>query len=71
MVALQYFSDLFPFDDMPFETALRMFLSRVKLPLDARRIELILREFAYSYHEKNERVFSSMDVVYVLAYGAM
>ena len=71
MIVLQYFSDLFPFVDMPFETALRMFLSRVKLPLDAQRIELILREFAYPYHEKNEKIFSSVEVVTILAYAVM
>jgi Sec7-like guanine-nucleotide exchange factor len=41
------------------------------MPLDARRIEKILEEFAFSYHDNNRRVFSSAKLVKVLAYSVM
>ena len=47
--------DLFDFSEMPFVAALRLLLSRFRLPGEAQKIDRIMEKFAGRYCETNAR----------------
>ncbi|KAL5073788.1 hypothetical protein RYX36_012772 [Vicia faba] len=61
--------DYFDFQGMEFDEAIRMFLQGFRLPGKAQKIDRIMEKFAKRYCKCNQKVFSSADTAYVLAYS--
>ena len=59
------------FVDLALDVALRMFLSKFKLPGEAQQIDRILERFANVYYEKNRRtgVYVKADVCFILSFS--
>jgi hypothetical protein len=69
---LQQFIRLLDFKNIPFVRALRMLLSRFRLPGESQKIERITEVFAEVYYEFNEEgVFSHPDTVFILSYSTI
>ena len=52
---------------MTLDEALRLLLSRFKLPGEAQQIDRIVKIFADVYHKDNPSVFPDVDTPYILA----
>ncbi|KAK2415028.1 SEC7 guanine nucleotide exchange family protein [Trifolium repens] len=63
--------DSFDFQGMEFDEAIRMFLQGFRLPGEAQKIDRIMEKFAERYCKCNQKVFSSADTAYVLAYSVI
>jgi len=66
---LKCFVDLFDFSGMPFDGAVRSFLSTFRLPGEAQKIDKIMEQFASRYCSNNPQVFEHPDTAYVLAFA--
>eukprot|EP00753_Platysulcus_tardus_P014511 PLAT4385.1.p1 GENE.PLAT4385.1~~PLAT4385.1.p1 ORF type:complete len:445 (-),score=150.21 PLAT4385.1:127-1302(-) len=69
--ALKSYVQQFQFKDMPFELALRYYLSRFKLPGEAQKIDRLVEEFGQHYYACNPAQFSSSDTVGILAFSTI
>ncbi|KAL5077233.1 hypothetical protein RYX36_016217 [Vicia faba] len=63
--------DSFDFQGMEFDEAIKMFLQGFRLPGEAQKIDRIMEKFAERYCKCNQKVFSSADTAYVLAYSVI
>eukprot|EP01104_Vermistella_antarctica_P009132 TRINITY_DN2327_c0_g1_i1.p1 TRINITY_DN2327_c0_g1~~TRINITY_DN2327_c0_g1_i1.p1 ORF type:complete len:1442 (+),score=522.24 TRINITY_DN2327_c0_g1_i1:236-4561(+) len=71
LAILQAFIDLMDFGDKSFDTALRVFLSKFRLPGEAQKIDRFMERFAQSYCRANEDVFPHEDTAYLLAFSTI
>lgn len=68
---LRAYCELLDFRKSDFDQALRLLLSRFKLPGEAQQIERIVNVFASVYHRDNPQVFGDEDTPFVLAYSLL
>uniref|UniRef100_A0A7S3A2K3 SEC7 domain-containing protein n=1 Tax=Rhodosorus marinus TaxID=101924 RepID=A0A7S3A2K3_9RHOD len=68
---MKTYTKSFDFGGMPFEDALREFLSGFRLPGEAQKIDRIMEAFAGQFHEGNPTIFASKDTPFVLAYSTI
>lgn len=68
---LDYFVRLQPFHHVPFDRALRQFLSTFRLPGEAQQIDRMMERFAKWYVECNPEhpLFRHSDIAYILAFS--
>jgi brefeldin A-inhibited guanine nucleotide-exchange protein len=59
------------FDQMDFDKALRLYLTKLILPPETEKIDRLMESFARHYHECNPLTFSNSDTAYVLAFGLL
>ena len=59
------------FTNLEFDQALRLFLSRFKLPGEAWQIERIVLNFAEAYNKDNPTTFQDPDTPYILSYSLL
>lgn len=59
------------FRGLEFDRAMRLLLSRFKLPGEAQQIERIVEGFANVYHQDNPNAFEDEDTPFVLAYAML
>lgn len=71
MKTLDHFSNAFPFEDKTFDQSLRLFLSSFKLPGEAQKIDRVTFAFAKAYFKKNPSIYSNVDVVHIMTFGAI
>jgi len=69
LAVLQAYVDLLDFTSTPFDTALRLFLSRFRLPGEAQKIDRIINAFSQRYYADNPALFPNQDTPYVLAFS--
>src|SRR3989338_3346884 len=65
--------DLFTFKEMPFDAAIRHFLSHFRLPGEAAKIDRIMEKFASRYFEENTAsgAFADADAAYILGFAVI
>jgi ankyrin repeat protein len=81
---LEAFVDLFDFESMEFDQALRKYLSKFRLPGEAQKIDRLMDKFAVKYYAQNARkvwrnsedeeltaLFADKDSIYVLAFSVI
>eukprot|EP01113_Clastostelium_recurvatum_P040797 TRINITY_DN638_c0_g1_i7.p1 TRINITY_DN638_c0_g1~~TRINITY_DN638_c0_g1_i7.p1 ORF type:complete len:1001 (+),score=251.77 TRINITY_DN638_c0_g1_i7:178-3180(+) len=70
---LHSFVDLMQFGGLDFDTALRKYLSKFRLPGEAQKIDRMMEAFAQQYHSQNmdSKIFQNSDAVYVLAFSVL
>jgi len=68
---LRAYCQLLDFRNLEFDHALRLLLSRFKLPGEAQQIERIVNIFAVVYHADNPKVFPDEDTPFILAYSLL
>ena len=59
------------FSHLEFDHALRLFLSRFKLPGEAQQIERIVNIFSEAYNKDNPNAFKDPDTPYILSYSLL
>lgn len=59
------------FSGLEFDRALRLLLSRFKLPGEAQQIERIVEIFAKVFHSDNPTIFVDEDTPFILAYSLL
>ncbi len=65
------FVELFDFHNLSFDDAIREFLSSLRLPGEAQRIDRLMEKLAECYHRHNPGIFSTADTAYVLAFSVI
>lgn len=68
---LKAYCQLLDFRKLTFDQALRLLLSRFKLPGEAQQIERIVQVFASVFHNDNPTVFNDEDTPFILAYSLL
>lgn len=68
---LKAYCQLLDFTNLEFDQALRLLLSRFKLPGEAQQIERIVNVFATVYHKDNPEVFPDSDTPFILSYSLL
>jgi Sec7-like guanine-nucleotide exchange factor len=68
---LESFCRLLDFRNMEFDKALRLFLSRFRLPGEAQQIDRVVTHFSTCYQRDNPLVFKDEDSPYILTYAAI
>ncbi|KAA8494452.1 Brefeldin A-inhibited guanine nucleotide-exchange protein 1 [Porphyridium purpureum] len=67
------YTDTFDFSGLPFDEALRLYLSKFRIPGEAQKIDRIMEKFASCYCKNNDAenraIFANADTAYVLAYS--
>lgn len=63
--------DSMNFSGMKFDAAIREFLSGIRLPREAQKIDRIVEKFSERYCADNPSVFGNADTAYVLAYAVL
>ncbi|ETL82915.1 hypothetical protein F442_17634 [Phytophthora nicotianae P10297] len=73
MSVLHEYASGFQFEGVPFDIALRVYLSRFELPREAQKIDRILQAFAKAYYASNldSDECPSEDAVYTLAFSVL
>mmetsp|Transcript_37186 Transcript_37186/g.51337 ORF Transcript_37186/g.51337 Transcript_37186/m.51337 type:complete len:861 (-) Transcript_37186:1826-4408(-) len=66
---LTCFVDYMDFSDAQFDTALRLFLSKFRLPGEAQKIDRIMEHFAKRYCTQSPTTFPHEDVAYMLSFS--
>jgi len=66
---LHEYVNLMNFDGLPFDNAIRFYLSGFRLPGEAQKIDRILEKFAERYSEQNPSAFPSADVAFILSFS--
>eukprot|EP00002_Diphylleia_rotans_P016528 TRINITY_DN3218_c0_g1_i3.p1 TRINITY_DN3218_c0_g1~~TRINITY_DN3218_c0_g1_i3.p1 ORF type:complete len:990 (+),score=197.12 TRINITY_DN3218_c0_g1_i3:89-3058(+) len=66
---LYAYVDKLDFSGMPFDDAIRYFLSGFRLPGEAQKIDRMMEKFAERYCRNNPSIFKHADTAYVLAYS--
>lgn len=69
LAILQAYADLLDFTSIAFDTSLRLFLSRFRLPGEAQKIDRIINTFSQRYYADNPSLFPNQDTPYVLAFS--
>ena len=60
---------LLKFNKVEFDQAIRLLLSRFRLPGEAQQIERIIWEFALAFYESNKEDYDNADELFPLAYA--
>lgn len=68
---LKSFCELLDFTKLEFAQALRLLLSRFKLPGEAQQIDRIVKIFSSTYRRDNPEVFNDEDTPYILSYSTI
>ncbi|CAI5730091.1 unnamed protein product [Peronospora destructor] len=70
---LHEYANMFLFQGVSFDIALRVYLGRFELPNEAQKIDRILQAFAKAYYSKNSNSYEcpSEDAVYTLAFSVL
>lgn len=72
MAVLEEFMKQIDFTSLPFEQALRHFISKLRLPGEAQKIDKLMEAFAERYCECNPGTISdTQDTIYVLAFSVI
>eukprot|EP01114_Cavostelium_apophysatum_P013891 TRINITY_DN3466_c0_g1_i1.p1 TRINITY_DN3466_c0_g1~~TRINITY_DN3466_c0_g1_i1.p1 ORF type:complete len:862 (+),score=271.54 TRINITY_DN3466_c0_g1_i1:255-2588(+) len=66
---LKLYLDKLEFKNLPFDEAIRLFLSKFTLPGEAQMIDRIMEKFAARYCHCNPSAFTNPDVGYILAFS--
>eukprot|EP00834_Sanchytrium_tribonematis_P006564 NODE_495_length_6825_cov_1.481267.p1 type:complete len:1155 gc:universal NODE_495_length_6825_cov_1.481267:1429-4893(+) len=68
---MRAFVDLYDFRDLSFLSALRLLLTKFRLPGEAQKIDRIMLKFAERFTLMNPEVFANADTAYILAYSVI
>lgn len=68
---LKAYCEILDFRGLKFDQAMRVFLSRFKLPGEAQQIERIVEGFAAVYHADNPDEFTDEQTAFILAYSLL
>ena len=68
---LHEYVEALDFTDMPFDLAIRHFLSGFRLPGEAQKIDRIMEKFAERYYLQNRDTFASADMAFILAFSTI
>jgi len=68
---LQAYVNQLDFADLPFDHAIRLFLSGFRLPGEAQKIDRLMESFAERYYLQNRTVFASADMAFILAFSTI
>eukprot|EP01100_Stratorugosa_tubuloviscum_P002714 TRINITY_DN1645_c0_g1_i2.p1 TRINITY_DN1645_c0_g1~~TRINITY_DN1645_c0_g1_i2.p1 ORF type:complete len:1407 (-),score=647.45 TRINITY_DN1645_c0_g1_i2:5-4201(-) len=71
LAVLKAFVEYMNFTDLEFDTALRHYLSKFRLPGEAQKIDRIMERFAHRYCENTPGKFPSEDSAYLLAFAVI
>ena len=66
---LQHFTTIFNFINMSIDNALRLFLTKFRLPGESQQIERILTHFSNIYFKHNPTWFNNADAVLILSFS--
>jgi len=69
--ALQAYVNQLDFADLPFDHAIRLFLSGFRLPGEAQKIDRLMESFAERYFLQNRTIFASADMAFILAFSTI
>lgn len=69
LAILHSFCKLLNFKNMEFDKALRLLLSKFRLPGEAQQIERVIWEFALAFYETNSDLYDNADELFPLAYA--
>ncbi|CAG8660697.1 2233_t:CDS:2, partial [Cetraspora pellucida] len=69
--ALKAYMEIFEFEKVPIDLALRKLLMECSLPKETQQIDRVMEAFAKSYHESNPDLFPSADTPYMLAFSLL
>jgi cytohesin len=61
----------FHFQGQSLESALRIFCSKLKIPLDSNKLDRIMEAFATSYFSMNKGTFSSADTIHKISFSCI
>lgn len=68
---LHHYVDELDFMGLPFDDAIRLFLSGFRLPGEAQKIDRIMEKFAERFTRQNLDVFPSADTAFILAFSVI
>ncbi|KAL4441362.1 hypothetical protein ABPG74_013657 [Tetrahymena malaccensis] len=68
---LEAFCGLMDFRNLRFDEAMRLFLSRFRLPGESQQIDRIVQKFTKVYSNDNPTIFKDEDTPYILCYSAI
>jgi brefeldin A-inhibited guanine nucleotide-exchange protein len=68
---LHHYVEALDFAGLPFDEAIRLFLSGFRLPGEAQKIDRIMEKFAERYTSQNPEVFPSADTAFILAFSVI
>lgn len=68
---LEAYANLFSFEGLPFDGALRVYLAKFRLPGESQKIERCMENFARRYFAQNPGIFHHEDGVFILAYSTI
>ncbi|MDP2434825.1 MAG: Sec7 domain-containing protein, partial [archaeon] len=68
---LDAYAGLFSFEGLPFDAALRLYLSKFRLPGEAQKIERCVERFARQFHAQNPGSFRHEDGAFILSYSTI
>lgn len=68
---LHYYVNELDFSGLPFDDAIRLFLSGFRLPGEAQKIDRIMEKFAERFTSQNPSVFASADTAFILAFSVI
>lgn len=68
---LHHYVEALDFNGLPFDDAIRLFLSGFRLPGEAQKIDRIMEKFAERYTRQNLDVFPSADTAFILAFSVI
>jgi len=68
---LHHYVDALDFTGMPFDDAIRLFLSGFRLPGEAQKIDRIMEKFAERFTNLNPDVFPNADTAFILAFSVI
>lgn len=68
---LHEYVELIDFVDMPFDVAIRHFLSGFRLPGESQKIDRLMEKFAERYYLQNTNEFASADMAFILAFSTI
>ncbi|CAJ1959317.1 unnamed protein product [Cylindrotheca closterium] len=68
---LHHYIHSLDFEDLPFDDAIRLFLSGFRLPGEAQKIDRIMEKFAERFTIQNPEVFHNADTAFILAFSVI
>ncbi len=69
MLILAAFCRMLNFTGMEFDRAMRLLMSKFRLPGEAQQIERVIWEFALAFYEANSDIYANADELFPLAYA--
>jgi brefeldin A-inhibited guanine nucleotide-exchange protein len=68
---LHHYADALDLSGLPFDEAIRLFLSGFRLPGEAQKIDRIMEKFAEKFTSQNPDLFPSADTAFILAFSVI